>query len=295
MSARVGWLAIVLSVAALSSLRVAGAESSAYSLRITFSNQICTVRGTPGTINGFPFIGNSVALTTDGAGQVSGSGWLWVDYSNAPYSAFLVDVTGKISSTTAQPAPTVTLTIGGPGYTLDGQGNSTPNSIRLKFTGQAGPDSNNPSQTVILGRMTGSISGATPLGQKSAAINVDAVITDVSFTPLTLVAQVEQSSKQMLLFNADFNGNGNGNPIFDLTGTGQVNSSSRKYRFTAKGIGVQKGWNLTVNGDLGTLTSSSVPGVQFSAPVSAQVSGKVQGQQISGSTTDIQADLVPGN
>ena len=42
-----------------------------------------------------PFIENALVLKTDGNGQISGSGWLWVDYSNAPYSAFLVDATGK--------------------------------------------------------------------------------------------------------------------------------------------------------------------------------------------------------
>src|SRR6478609_1146142 len=141
MNTRIGWRWVALLSLVPTILVLFGAnaaESTAYSLRMNFSNQICTVTGGPGTVHDFPFIGNSLALRTDGAGQITGSGWLWVDFSNAPYSAFLVDVTGKISSTAARPTPVVSLTISGPGYTLDGQGNSTPNSLHIKFTGQAG-------------------------------------------------------------------------------------------------------------------------------------------------------------
>ncbi len=297
------WIEGLRIAAAIATLPVCGAYAAdsgftAYALRMNFSNVVCTVTGGPNTVSNSPFIENALVLKTDGNGQISGSGWLWVDYSNAPYSAFLVDATGKISSTTAHRTPIVTMNLNGPGYTLDGHGGSTANSIHLKFSGQPGPNPVDTSQTGIVGKLTGSIAGTTPLGEKSAVVNFDTVITDVDFTPLTLVAQVQQDSKRMLLFNAvnvDFNGNGRGNPIFDLTGTGQINSSGKTYRFTAKGIGIEKGWNLVVSGNLATQTSSVVSGVTFSAPVSAQVSGKVQGQAISGSTTDIQAELVPGN
>jgi hypothetical protein len=218
-----------------------------------------------------------------------------VDYSNAPYSAFLVDVTGRIASTPAQPAPVVTLSFHGNGYTLNGQGGSTPNSIQLRFTGHPGPNPVNTSQTGIVGKLTGTMSGRTPFGEKSAIINLDTVIEDVVSTPLKIQAQVEQSSKRMLLFNADFNGNGAGNPVFDLTGSGQVNHSADTYRFMAHGIGLEKGWNLTVTGTLADRPSNVFPGTQFSAPATAQVTGKIQGQVVSGSTTDIQAELISGN
>jgi hypothetical protein len=146
----------------------------------------------------------------------------------------------------------------------------------------------------IVGKLTGTLSGASPIGEKSAAINLDTVITDVTFNTLTIQAEVEQTSRQMLLFNVDYNGNSDGNPVFDLIGSGQINASAQTYRFAAKGIGAEKGWTLTVSGNLGTNISSAVPGAQFVAPATAQVTGKVQGQAVSGSTTDIEAELVNG-
>jgi hypothetical protein len=269
--------------------------NTAYFVDINFTNTICTVMGGPNTLHDFPFIANALVLKTDGAGNISGSGWFWVDYSNAPaYSAFLVDAKGKIASTTANSTPKVTLTIDGPGFTLDGEGHSTPNSIHLKFSGQPGPNPDDTSQMGIVGKLTGTMAGASPLGEKSAAINLETVITDVTFSTLTIQAEVEQTSRQMLLLNVDYNGNSEGNPVFDLTGSGQINHSAQTYRFTAKGIGAEKGWTLTVSGNLGTNTSSSVPGAQFVAPVTAEVTGKVQGQAVSGSTTDIEAELVNG-
>src|SRR6476661_3590433 len=118
---------ILIGAACLLSSRLAfpagsGNETfTAYSLTMNFSNAtIWTVNGGPATLGGFPFISPSIVLHTDGAGKITGTGWFWIDYANEPYTAFLVDVSGKISSTTTPNSPSVTLTLKGSGYTLDG-------------------------------------------------------------------------------------------------------------------------------------------------------------------------------
>lgn len=81
---------------------------TAYALSMPFPDAVYyTVNGGPSTIDGFPFIGNALTLKTDGTGKISGAGWLWIDYSNAPYSAYLVNVDGKISSNLANSTPQV--------------------------------------------------------------------------------------------------------------------------------------------------------------------------------------------
>src|SRR4029079_12182783 len=125
---------------------VFGAGSStetftAYSLTMNFSNAtIWTVNGGPATIGGFPFISPSIVLHTDGAGKITGTGWFWIDYENEPYKAFLVDVNGKSSSTTTPNSPSVTLTLKGSGYTLDGNGGATANQLNARFTGRPAND-----------------------------------------------------------------------------------------------------------------------------------------------------------
>src|SRR5260221_6942634 len=91
-------LAFVLS--AVLSPSATGQTSSVYKVEMNFPNAVVwTVNGGPSTIHDFPFIGNAIVLKTDGAGIISGSGWFWIDYSNAPYSAFFVSVAGTISFT----------------------------------------------------------------------------------------------------------------------------------------------------------------------------------------------------
>src|SRR3954447_12843115 len=288
-----------LLVSALSALVVcpgwaADEAFTAYSLSMAFSNTtIWTVNGGPGTLSSSPFIGNAVVLHTDGAGKISGSGWFWIDYSNAPYSAFLVDMTGQIIATPAKPLPTVTLSIKGSGYTLDGNGGANLNTLKLKFVGQPGlnPVATN-GETGIVGKMVGTVVGKTPFGEKSAPLNLDAIILEAVGYPLVLSAKVVQSAKRMLLYNADFEGSGGGSPNFDLDGKGSVNAKTSQYKFSVKGIGQQRGWAMAVSGALGPYQSTLLTNVVFSAPVSANAKGKINGQVFSATTTDISAEII---
>jgi len=270
---------------------------TAYSLSMNFTNpSIWTVNGGPATLpNAFPFIGNAIVLHTDGAGKITGTGWFWIDYASAPYTAFLVDVTGKISSSPTKPIPVVTLAIKGSGYNLDGNGGATLNKINAKFVGQPGPDpgATNGSQ-IIVGKLTGKITGTTPLGDKSATLNLDMILPESNATPLALSGVVVQSAKKMLLYNFDFEGHGGTNPDFDLDGSGAVNTAKNTYKFSVRGIGPEKGWSLAVSGGLGTYNSVVRTNVTFSAPVSATAKGKIQGQAVSTQTTNITAEIITG-
>jgi hypothetical protein len=275
-------------------LRATSQTASVYTVTMNFPNAVVwTVNGGPSTIHDAPFIGNALVLKTDGAGIISGSGWLWIDYSNAPYSAFIVSVNGSISSSTLSPTPAVVLNLHGRGYSLDGNGGGKSNAIVATFAGKPGVNPASPDQLGIVGKLKGLIHGTSPLGPGSAVFNLDSVIPDVVSNRLTLTAKVRQSSGTMSWFNAEFNGNGEGNPIFNLTGDGGLNPSIPSYRATLLGIGSGRGWTLGLTGKLGTYTSQNFSGAEFLAPVTAKISGRVQGQVVADSTSDIQADLVP--
>src|SRR4051812_24824920 len=201
---------VLIAAACLLACRAAFATGSsaetftAYALTMNFSNAtIWTVNGGPATIGGFPFISPSIVLHTDGAGKITGTGWFWVDYETAPYTAFLVDVSGKISSTTTPNSPSVTLTLKGPGYTLDGNGGATANQINARFTGRpaADPVATNGAQTIV-GKLTGKITGASPLGANGATLNLDMELpgstSDAPFRthadPLVIKGQVLQNA-----------------------------------------------------------------------------------------------------
>ena len=252
-----------------------------YSLSMPFPGAtVWTVDGGPSTVSDFPFIGNALTLRTDGSGKITGVGWLWIDYVSSPYSAFQVDVTGRITSTAAKPTPTVTLTFRGPGYSLDGNGGSTENSINLKFVGQPGTAGTNAG---IVGRLTGTVRGKSPLGEKSGSIDLSTIIQDATADELILTNKVTQNSKKMLLYTADLNGKGT------------INSAKHTYRFTITGLGDAKGSTLSVNGNLGPVTSSILTNVTFDAPVTGTAKGKIKGQVISATTSNITAEVITGN
>jgi hypothetical protein len=270
--------------------------SSVYTVTMNFPNAVVwTVNGGPSTVHDFPFIGNAIALKTDGAGIITGSGWLWVDYSNAPYSAFIVTVSGNISSSALHPTPVVVLHLHGRGYSLEGDGGDKPNSIVATFTGKPGANPANTDQIAIVGKLNGLIHGTSPLGAGSAAFHLDAVIPDAISHQLILTAKVRQGGGSMAWFNAEFDGNSGGSPIFDLTGDGAANQQTLGYRAGLLGIGTERGWALSIAGKLGTYSSQAVGGAAFLAPVTVRISGRVQGQVISDSTSDIQAELITGN
>jgi len=269
----------------------------AYSLSNNFATPtIWSVDGGPATLQGAsPFISDSIVLQTDGAGKVTGTGWFWIDYVTAPSAPFFVDVTGKIASSPTQPTPVVTLLLKGSGYSLDGNGGATLNKLNAKFVGQPGPDPDATNGSmVIVGKLTGKITGTTPLGDNSASLNLDMIIPDSTSTPLALSTVVVQSAKRMLLYNFDFQGKGGTNPDFDLDGSGTVNPTKNTYKFSARGRGPEKGWSLVVSGALGPYTSSVRTNVTFLAPVSASAKGKIQGQAVSAQTTNIAAEIITG-
>jgi hypothetical protein len=289
-------LVLLLQLQPLQAALRVGESFTAYSLSNNFgSPSIWTINGGPATFpNVFPFIGNAIVLHTDGAGKITGTGWFWIDYASAPYTALFVDVTGKIASSPSQTTPIVTLLIKGSGYNLDGNGGATLTKINAKFVGQPGPDPNETNGTVIVGKLTGKITGTTPLGQNSASLNLDMIIPDSIATPLALSTVVVQSGKRMLLYNFDFQGNGGSNPDFDLDGSGTVNTTKKTYKYSVRGRGPQKGWSLAVSGTLGSYTSQVRTNVTFLAPVSATAKGKIQGQAVSAQTTDITAEIITG-
>jgi hypothetical protein len=272
----------------------------AYTLSNDFATPtLWTVNGGPTTLQGAsPFISDSIVLHTDGAGKITGTGWFWVDYvtgPSAPYTAFFVDVTGKIASSPSQPTPMVTLLLKGSGYSLDGNGGATLNKLNAKFVGPPGPDPDATNGSmVIVGKLTGKITGTTPLGDNSASLNLDMIIPDSTSTPLSLSSVVLQSAKRMLLYNFDFAGSGGTNPDFDLDGSGTINTTKNTYKYSVKGRGPEKGWSLLVTGTLGTYNSQVRTNVTFLAPVSAAAKGKIQGQAVSAQTTNLTAEIITG-
>lgn len=263
---------------------------------------IWTVNGGPASLPGdYPYISPSIVAHTDGAGKITGTGWFWLDYASGPYTAFLVDITGRISSGKSKNNPIVTMQLKGSGYNLDGNGGATLNKITARFAGSPGADPNAPGGLqAIIGKLTMKITGTTQLGTNHANVVIDAMIpgstADAPFVsesvPLSLSAKVLQSSKRMLLYGYDFEGKYATNADYDLTGTGSV--SKNNYRFSVKGVGDQKGWSLNVNGALGIYESQERPGTNFLAPASATVKGKIQGQTVSEQTTNISAELITG-
>ena len=85
-----------------------------------------------------------------------------------------------------------------------------------------------------------------------------------------------------------------------ITGYNEAQSAARRvsarngtvksgtYKLPAKGIGLSKGSSETLNGNLGSHTNNFAVGTNaasdhvFSAPVSADMSGKINGQIVSG-------------
>jgi hypothetical protein len=185
---------------------------------------------------------------------------------------FAVTYAGQICGQAGSPA-TATMCIKGSGYTVDGTGGATAtlNYISLKFVGQPGPNPLNTNQTKIVGQLTGSIRGKTPLAPLQTTLPaLQAVITRSSVTSVSIATSVAQSQLRMLLFDNGFSGSG-------LVG------STGAYRFNEVGIGANQGATFLVFGALGSYTNKIGPNqVSFFAPVSAQFKGKIKGQVVWG-------------
>jgi hypothetical protein len=250
---------------------------TAYELNIDFSDTevgYWTVTGGPRTTGNLfvQITPGSTDVRTDSAGKITGSGRLLVKYApaSAHFSSFAVEYTGQISSRPGS-LPTVSLTIKGNGFTSDGTGQATTtlNSLQLKFTGVPGINPLNTRDTRMVGTLTGSIRGKTPLDSFGTQLpDLPAVITSSSRQSLDISTDVAQSDNRMLLYDSA------------STGLGTIRDGS--YKFTTRGNGNRRGNTLVVNGvmglysvDMGTNT------VVVSAPGTAQLQGKVNGQFIS--------------
>src|SRR5208282_762232 len=116
---------------------------------------------------------------------------------------------------------------------------STLNSVLLKFTGQPGVNPLSPTQTRIVGTFTGTLRGATPLGQTSAQLpGLPAVITSSGTAFVNFAVEVAQNSKKMSLFTTS------------AIGTGVVQNNN-SYKFSLLGTGDNSGEVLLVSGVLG--------------------------------------------
>src|SRR5689334_17768960 len=148
---RISLFALLASLALNFSASGAVETFTAYGLNIVWTNSeavVWDVNGAPRTPGGaMPAISQAVAVDMDAAGKITGSGTTTITYNSSglPVSRFIVDITGKISSSTAKPTPVVTIVIKGSGYTIDGSGGATTtlNKLNLKFTGQPGQDPTN--------------------------------------------------------------------------------------------------------------------------------------------------------
>ncbi len=231
------------------------------------------------------------SVDTDSSGKISGVGRFTVRYSasGTPSSTFYGTVSGKLAGKIGSPA-TVTMTIKGEGYTVNGTGLATPFKGNLKFTGQVGPSPVNLAVQRLVGTLSGSFSGSTVMGAKGfkvppgrVAYVPDPPESAPGFSYAGISATVVQSSK--------------GN--MQLLGTSLQGSGSTKdkttYRATVKGVGSNKGVFVSLSGTMGLRTenvgSNAIP---FLAPVTAEMldSSKWNGQAIQGVASSITVHLI---
>jgi hypothetical protein len=225
-------------------------------------------------------------VVTDSSGKISGVGRWTVTYSAAgtPSSTLYGTVSGKLARKVGSPA-TVTMTIKGEGYTVNGTGFATPFKGSLKFTGQAGTSPANTNFQVMVGTLSGSFSGSTVVGAKGFKIPPGRVayVPDSDSRPVLISATVLQSSKATMKFlGTGVQGNGS---IKDKT----------TYRATVKGVGSSKGVSVSLSGNVGLYTqnvdSNAIP---FLAPTTAEIlkGSKWNGQEIQGVASSITVRLI---
>jgi hypothetical protein len=285
---------LALSILAGGSLAASAAASpvtyGAYILDLGFTNlEVWSIEGAISSPSGsttFPIIENNTFAETDGSGKITGGGDLTISWNsnNVPESILFVDISGKISSTTAKPTPAVTLQIKGSGFTIQDHTvlqTATPLSANLKFTGNA-------TGSNILGTVSGTITGNTPLGTKTAKVTNLPVVLNASQNNPDLNSAVLQSSKgQMTLWSVS--------PSSTFSGNGNVKSGT-SYTANLKGVDLSKGSSVSLNGAMGTYTngvSGTNTGISFTAPTTATISkGSIKGQAVSGAATSVTASLI---
>jgi hypothetical protein len=273
----------------------ASAETTTYHA-YTWSVNYTNVNARVWSVNGGPenppdaiypqleYGGGSVA--TDSSGKISGVGRWTVTYSasGTPSSTFYGTVSGKLAGKIGSPA-TVTMTVKGDGYTVNGTGLATPFKGNLKFTGKVGASPVNLNVQKMVGTLSGSFSGSTVMGAKGFKIPPGRVayVPGSNFGYAGIGANVLQSSKgSMQLLGTSLQGNGS-------------TKDKTTYRATVKGVGSNKGVFVSLSGTMGLRTenvgSNAIP---FLAPVTADMldSSKWNGQAIQGVASSITARLV---
>ncbi len=285
---------LALSVLVVGTL-AASAETTiynAYSLSANYTNvdaRVWSVDGGPENPSDaiFPqldYRGGSVG--TDSSGKISGVGRWTVTYSSSgtPSSTFYGTVSGKLAGKIGSPA-TVTMTIKGDGYTVYGTGLATPFKGNLKFTGQVGASPVNLNVQRMVGTLSGSFSGSTPMDPQGFKLPPSRVayVPNSDFGYAGISANVLQSSKgKMQLFGTSLQGNGS---IKDKT----------TYKATVKGVGSEKGLSVSLSGNVGLYTGTvGTNAVPFLAPATAEIlkGSKWNGQAIQGVASSITARLI---
>jgi hypothetical protein len=227
------------------------------------------------------------SIDTDSSGKVSGVGRWTVTYSGSgtPSSTFYGTVSGKLAGKIGSPA-TVTMTIKGEGYTVNGTGFATPFKGNLKFTGQVGASPVNLNVQRMVGTLSGSFSGSTVVGAKGFKIPPGRVayVPNSSFNYAGIGANVLQSSKgKMQLLGTS------------LQGKGSIKEKTT-YKATVKGVGFNKGVSVSFSGAMGLRTDNvGTNPISFLAPTTAEIlkGSKWNGQAIQGAAGGVTADIIP--
>lgn len=261
-------------------------RSYTFSVNSTNIARIWYVYGIPVPVTGFPSIQDGTSVDVDASGKIIGSGFIRVDFNtnNAPYAGYTVDVKGKMK--TKGNKASVSMTAKGPGGLVNGNGTAETGSIDLKFTD--GVPAINPFNTnfpaIIVGKLSGTIKGMSPLGNKTAKFeNAVAGVDSDDFNPMNSTIGVLQTTKKQQYFSSE------------ATGKGKIKNNT--YKGSLKGIAWAKGSKFNINGNLGLYTNNiSTNAISFLAPETITVKGKTYGQTFEGSAAralgEINAALV---
>jgi hypothetical protein len=268
----------------------------AYSLSISFTNaqaQYWSVDTGPFTTNvesatAPAFFGSGISTSTDGSGKITGAGILSVlnNTVGSPASQFAVNVSGKISATTAAAGtPTVSLTVKGKGYTVNSNGVPTAANISLTFKSSVVADNNNR----FPGTLTGTVSGLTPGVKAATKITAQGAFVRASSQFASIDTDIVQSMKgtsgKLVIFSSD------------TAGSGSVKAGG--YTLNGHGTGHHSASSMSVKGTEGSYTNNvfaSTNTIVFSAPTTAAiVKGKLSGQAVtSAAASSVNANLITG-
>ena len=286
---KVGMLALSALAGGILAASAAVETFTPYQLYVNYTNEtakVWDVYGAPIVYGGSAYTESSVYVSTDSAGKIAGSGF-WAIYKSEtnrwPVTGYTVEVKGTIATKGKSTTPTVTMQIKGTGGTADGTGKETAtvSKLSLKFTGEPGVNPVNTNDTTaIVGKVSGTIQGDSSLGSKKVNLkDVPAYIANAGWDYADVGVGVLQNSKKMLIFGDS------------TTGNGTVKSGNFKVK--GKGIGWEKGISWQLDGALGPYTNTvGTNEMVFQAPKTANLKGKGQGQNVTGTASSINAWLL---